>query len=72
MTLNKDQGQHSNNELHTDAQRLEVLAIIKRDGPCTVANIVKATGLNPRLIRGYCEELVENGDAEFKLWRYSA
>lgn len=61
MTLNHEEATRQNQCLFDEAQQSEILAIIKQDGPCTVAHISRYMGLEPYTVRLHCETLKHQG-----------
>lgn len=61
MTLNKQQSQLDWDEAVYNAQREEIELALTLNGPCTVSQIRKETGLESWLIRQHCETLKAQG-----------
>lgn len=61
MTLNKQQSQLDFDEAVYNAQREEIELALTLNGPSTVSQIHKATGIENWVIRYHCETLKAQG-----------
>ena len=59
---NRQQSQLDWSEVHWQAQREEIELALITDGPSTVSQISKRTGLSPWLIREHCEVMKKQGE----------
>tara|TARA_Y100001951_G_C11116025_1_gene170134 strand:- start:165 stop:377 length:213 start_codon:yes stop_codon:yes gene_type:complete len=69
--MNKQAAQINNNALHRDAVKQEIHALLCQDGPLHNGGVARRLGIDAYECREYLEEMVEAGEVEFKLWRYS-
>lgn len=72
MSLNKDQQQHDNDQIHKEARRDEIFKILKdAKFPLTVANIVKQTGYTAVQVRRALFDMVAEGEVKERAWMYT-
>lgn len=69
MTFNADEAARQNAELTTDAQRSEILDILKANGPCHPGAVSRVTGMHVTECRWHLEEMKNNGEIDYSFTR---
>ncbi len=63
--FNRSEAQRQNAELTTDAQRSEILDILKSNGPCHPGTVSRVTGMHVTECRWHLEEMKNNGEIDY-------
>lgn len=66
---NKGQSRYDQNALHSDAQRSEILDILKSDGPCHPGAVSRATGMHVTECRYHLEVMKNRGEIDYSFTR---
>lgn len=62
---NKDQSRYDQDALHIDAQRSEILDILKANGPCHPGAVSRVTGMHVTECRWHLEQMKNNGEIDY-------
>jgi len=69
--MNHKAAELNNETVHRDAVKSEIHALLCTDGPLHNGGVARWLGIDAYECRAYLDEMVDAGEVEYKLWRYS-